>query len=138
MEAVLPRGRIRVTGVIENVAWRERHEAQKRARAARVEDPAKKARIEARQQAKEARKAEREARKQARIQERIRTQMLRETYKQLGIEEGYIGNKQSQIDAARANNPNAPAKPNSSPNIVNIKSVCFSGKKACCDCVPAI
>ena len=109
MEAVLPRGRIRVTGVIENVAWRERHEAQKRARAARVEDPAKKARIEARQQAKEARKAEREARKQARIQERIRTQMLRETYKQLGIEEGYVGNKQSQIDAARSNNPNAPA-----------------------------
>lgn len=100
MEAVLPRGRIRVTGVIENSAWRERYEAQKRARAARMEQ-AQRERYEARQQ----RKAEKEQRKEARTQAKVRDKMLRETYKQLGISEDYISTKQSQIDAARANNP---------------------------------
>ena len=109
MNADLPSGKIKVTGVIENQSWRERHEAQKRARAERIKDPALRAKYEARQQAKAAREEEHEAQVEARIQERVRAKMLHETYKQLGIEEGYIENKQAQIDAARAKNPSVPA-----------------------------
>ena len=105
MSVSLPDGRIKVIGATENQSWRERHEAQKRARAERIKDPALRARYEARQQEKAAREAEREAQKEARIQERVREKILHETYKQLGIEEDYIQNKQAQIDAAKANNP---------------------------------
>ena len=105
----LPQGRVKVTGVIENQAWRERHEAQKKARAARMQDPAFRAKYEARKEAQRQREEAQENAKQAKIAERVREKMLHETYKQLGIEENYIQNKQAEIDAARAKNPSAPA-----------------------------
>ena len=105
----LPQGRVKVTGVIENQAWRERHEAQKKARAARMQDPAFRAKYEARKEAQRQREEAQENAKQAKIAERVREKMLHETYKQLGIEENYIQNKQAEIDAARAKNPVNPA-----------------------------
>jgi vacuolar-type H+-ATPase subunit E/Vma4 len=57
MEAVLPNGRFKVVGVMENPYWRERYEAQKAARAERRRE--KEARAQERQEAKEARAQER-------------------------------------------------------------------------------
>ena len=109
MVLTLPQGRVKVTGVIENQSWRERHEAQKRARAERLKDPTLRAKYEARQEAKRQREEAQENAKKAKIAARVREKMLHETYKQLGIEADYIQNKQAEIDAARAKNPSAPA-----------------------------
>lgn len=105
MNANLQDGKIKVTGVVENVAWRERHEAQKKARAERNNDPEFRAKYEARQEAKRKKEESREAEKEARIQARVREKTLHETYKQLGIGADYIQMKQAQIDAAKAKNP---------------------------------
>ena len=105
MNANLQDGKIKVTGVVENVAWRERHEAQKKARAERNNAPEFRAKYEARQEAKRKKEESREAEKEARIQARVREKTLHETYKQLGIGADYIQMKQAQIDAAKAKNP---------------------------------
>lgn len=99
MNANLQDGKIKVTGVVENVSWRERHEAQKKARAERMNDPELRAKYEARKKAKEDREKERADAAKAKTEERVRRKVIAETYKALGIEEEYIENQKAWIAA---------------------------------------
>ena len=99
MNANLQDGKIKVTGVVENVSWRERHEAQKKARAERMNDPELRAKYEARKKAKEDREKERAEAAKAKTEERVRRKVIAETYKALGIEEEYIENQKAWIAA---------------------------------------
>ena len=106
MEAVLPNGRFKVVGVMENPYWRERYEAQKAARAERRRE--KEARAQERQEAKEARAQERLAAKEARanekLQAKIRKNLLTETYKMLGMPEDHIEQQKAWIAEQEAKN----------------------------------
>jgi len=99
MEQVLPDGKVKVTGVAVNEAWRQKHEEAKRKREERWKNnPRLREKYEARKKEREQAQQLEESQDKALVEERVRKKMIAEMYELFGFSEDYVEQQKNKME----------------------------------------
>lgn len=99
MEQVLPDGKVKVTGVAVNEAWRQKHEEAKRKREERWKNnPRLREKYEARKKEREQAQQLEESQDKALVEERVRKKMIAEMYELFGFSEEYVEQQKNKME----------------------------------------